>query len=328
MGSADVTFSGKLRSIQVLRAVAAFSVVALHSYMSSQSVVASPFRLGAAGVDLFFVISGFIITTIAPSRTPGAFLLDRAWRIYPLWFVALLPWLVQPATGWQAYVASATLWPMYDRFTLPLLELGWTLSFELLFYLGFAVALRTGATLPILAFAASLIGGMVTDHPMFDYFGNPIIFDFLMGVAIAKLPRRSVAAPWLIGLAIALFALSPWALYNGQIARSADTAMVRVVWWGIPSALLLYGFVGLEQRFGSRRFDFLVYAGDASYSIYLFHAALVFVSDVHWAVEIPVVIAVSLLLRRWIEVPLLRYAKRSRRWPDSPFRLHRRVEAT
>ena len=91
MGSAEVTLSGKLRSIQILRAFAAFSVVALHSYMSSQSVDASPFRIGAAGVDLFFVISGFIIATIAPSQAPGAFLLSRAWRIYPLWFVALLP---------------------------------------------------------------------------------------------------------------------------------------------------------------------------------------------------------------------------------------------
>src|SRR3569623_1364627 len=81
----------KLRSIQVLRAVAACAVVVLHAVHDIDAPIDRT-GFGAAGVDLFFVISGFIIANVAQGRGDGEILRDRLWRIYPLWWVALLPW--------------------------------------------------------------------------------------------------------------------------------------------------------------------------------------------------------------------------------------------
>ena len=88
----------KFRSIQVLRAVAACAVVVLHAYPSSHTPNGNA-GYGAFGVDLFFVISGFIMAQIAPERSPQRFLRDRLWRIYPLWWVAVLPWLFMVPRG-------------------------------------------------------------------------------------------------------------------------------------------------------------------------------------------------------------------------------------
>src|SRR5438128_2745859 len=68
---------------------------------------------GAAGVDLFFVISGFIMAQVSLGRTAGQFLGDRLWRIYPLWWVAVLPWLFLLPRGPTFIASSLTLWPIY-----------------------------------------------------------------------------------------------------------------------------------------------------------------------------------------------------------------------
>ena len=118
----------KLRSIQVLRAVAACAVVVVHSYLRSGQFEANAIRLGAAGVDLFFVISGFIMAHVAVGRTSGQFMRDRIWRIYPMWWLAVIPWLFILNFGVPNLLASATLWPVYGAtFSYPLPKLGWTL---------------------------------------------------------------------------------------------------------------------------------------------------------------------------------------------------------
>jgi peptidoglycan/LPS O-acetylase OafA/YrhL len=146
-------------------------------------------RLGAAGVDLFFVISGFIMATIA-KPSAGRFLFDRFWRIFPLWLVAVTPWLIALRPGPSIIAASLTLWPVYHQFTMPALDVGWTLSFELLFYVAMALGMRTRAAVPLTLFGVALAAGALTHAPIFDYVGNPMIFEFLFGVGIAKLPRR------------------------------------------------------------------------------------------------------------------------------------------
>src|SRR5215471_6743859 len=89
-------------------------------------------HLGAAGVDLFFVISGFIMATCSAGRQPLQFLADRAWRIYPLWLIAVIPWLLMSPQTFLEIVRSITLWPVYGgRLLNPALGVGWTLSFEL-----------------------------------------------------------------------------------------------------------------------------------------------------------------------------------------------------
>lgn len=252
----------KLRSIQVLRGVAAMAVVAHHAFPDTKSV-------GAAGVDLFFVISGFIMATCAGGRRPLEFLADRAWRIYPLWLIALAPWLAIDPQDLLHVVRSVTLWPVYGgQFLNPALGIGWTLSFEFLFYLGFASALATRPMVPLLLFCLCLVLGLETNSVLFWFLGSPLTFEFLLGVAITRLPRSERTGIVAIGLGLLWFALSPSGFYNQAFGVGA---LYRMLAWGVPAALVVYGAWCLERRFAGRAFDFPVLLGSASFSIYLFH---------------------------------------------------------
>jgi exopolysaccharide production protein ExoZ len=261
----------KLRSIQVLRAVAACAVVLHHAYLSSYPDSVYWTKLGAAGVDLFFVISGFIIATIPKRPT---FLLDRVWRIYPIWYVAVLPWLLTQNRILPVVVTSLTLWPVYDLFYFPALAVGWSLCFEMLFYVAAAAALRFGAIWPLLAYAACFVLGFATPSPLFDYLGSPMVLEFLMGVLIARLPRTSLGFGF-AAAGIAGMLLAPMWVYDGQLAFFSTTAIYRVAFWGIPAALIVYGCLSMEARFKTKLADFPVLLGDASYSIYLFHLMVI-----------------------------------------------------
>jgi len=108
----------KLRSIQVLRALAACAVVVLHAVPDAHAPVDNA-GYGAAGVDLFFVISGFIMANVAKERSASEFLRDRLWRIYPLWWIAVLPWLFMVPRGGTFVASSLTLWPIYTGLLCP-----------------------------------------------------------------------------------------------------------------------------------------------------------------------------------------------------------------
>jgi exopolysaccharide production protein ExoZ len=239
------------------------AVVAHHAF-------AGDTRLGAAGVDLFFVISGFIMATCSGGRGARQFLADRAWRIYPLWLIAVLPWLFMEPASPLGIVRSLTLWPVYGHnYVVPALGVGWTLSFELLFYAGFALALASRASVPLLIFGLCLVLGLTTNNLLFWFVGSPLTFEFLMGVAIAGLPARETFGTAAAALGLILFAVVP-AVYFDQ--SFGGGALLRVICWGIPAALLVYGLRGLERRLSSRIFDLPVLIGNASYSIYLFHS--------------------------------------------------------
>ncbi|WP_443027629.1 acyltransferase family protein [Sphingomonas sp. URHD0057] len=246
----------------MLRGVAAMAVVAHHAFAGGT-------KLGAAGVDLFFVISGFIMATCAGGRSPGQFLADRAWRIYPLWLIAVLPWLLMEPVSLLGLVRSLTLWPVYGRqYVEPALGVGWTLSFELLFYAGFAVAIASRASIPLLIFGLCLILGLTTNNLLFWFIGSPLAFEFLLGVAIAQMPSRASFGAVAAALGLILLAVAPDTYYDQSFGGGA---ILRVICWGVPASLLVYGLRSLEPRLSGRAFDLPVLIGNASYSIYLFH---------------------------------------------------------
>jgi len=290
----------------VLRGVAACSVVILHGrYFSGAPMGDSVARLGAAGVDLFFVISGFIMATIA-KPSAGRFLIDRFWRIVPFWFVALAPWLAWKQPTGSVLLASLTLWPVYHQFTAPALSLGWTLSFELLFYLSLAAALLTRPLVPLTSFALALVAGVLTHAPVFDFIGNPMIFEFLFGVAIARLPRETRFALPLLAAGVIGLAVAPQQLFHAEIAVDAARSGWRVLFWGFPSALVVYGCLSAERAFARRELSPLVLLGDASYSIYLFHLAFIRILNLPWPVEFFLAVAGGIAVWRFVERPLLR----------------------
>jgi exopolysaccharide production protein ExoZ len=297
--------------------VAACGVVVLHAYRV-ENALHSPLRLGAAGVDIFFVISGFIMAHVSRGKTAREFLTDRFWRIYPLWFVAMSPVLIVDRPAWPTTLSSLTLWPIYGTYVDPVLKVGWTLGFEMIFYLAMALAIVTRPLVPLAMFGLFLLLGLATRLPLFEYLGNPMIFEFLMGVGIARLRVRRFGL-LAIGIALAAFAFSPLSVFWGNKAvLDPGFAMLRLLVWGVPAALLVYGTVQLEELFASKLFDLPVALGDASYSIYLFHGlVMVMVLFLNWAVTFVIGVAVSVGLSYLVERPILRLRPRGRPQPTA-----------
>lgn len=240
-------------------------------------------------------------------RSPSDFLLDRAWRILPLWAVAVTPWLLYKHSTGPELIASLTFWPIYHRFIAPALIVGWSLSFEILFYGAIAVGMRTRPAVPLLAFAIAVCWGMVTRWPLFDLVGNPIIFEFLIGGLIAQLPRRPTFALPSLAAASVLFALSPFAIYSADVAVNAAFSGWRVLFWGVPAGMIVYGCICAEDLFARPVFRPLVVLGDASYSIYLFHLGVIIPLAILWPLKIPLAIGAGLVVWRFVERPMLEH---------------------
>src|SRR6266540_1765778 len=123
----------RVESIQVMRFIAASMVVLCHC-------ASGHFFVGSAGVDIFFVISGYIITGVMAKKNVASFVRDRLTRIYPPYWLALLPLLVLEWDGdFLRLLSSVSLWPIFGEFRRLYLQVGWTLSYEMLFYAGAAV---------------------------------------------------------------------------------------------------------------------------------------------------------------------------------------------
>jgi exopolysaccharide production protein ExoZ len=291
----------KLRSIQVLRGIAAAAVVVHHFYAQGDDF--SSARLGAAGVDLFFVISGFIMATVAANRTPRRFLADRCWRIYPVWIIASLPWVIFLDHSNGALLATATLWPIWGDFYSPALGVGWSLCYEMLLYAAFALALATRPIVPLLLYGLFLPLGLVfKDNSLLTYLGGPMAIEFLCGVWIAQLrtPTTRSAFP-IIALGCLLFATAPHIDSNIVFGRYA---LPRILFWGVPSAAVLYGFRSIENTIVGRAWAVPLLVGNASYSIYLFHK--LFVAFLPWQLGIPVSISAGVAIYLLLERPILR----------------------
>jgi len=300
-----------LRSLQILRAVAALGVLAVHLSMLTEHALRLPgslprLTLGEAGVDLFFVISGFIMVYASAElfgrpHAPLAFFARRVVRIVPLYWVVsalvLAPLLIGPADlaaldlSWTAIGASFLFVP-YARpsgLTWPLLQVGWTLNFEMFFYSVFAAALvlrrRFAVAAVSLAFAALVALRFTTsDWPVwFEFFSRPVILEFCFGMAIALAFARGFRLRPMIAGGLILAACAAW-----LATLHLDVGHWRVIVWGLPAAAIVAAVLSFEGKAASglvgRAFALL---GDASYSLYLVH--------------LPVMLAASRALPRLID---------------------------
>lgn len=294
----------RLKSIDLLRGLAASAVVLRHSD--------DRFLLGSIGVDIFFVISGFVMAQLYRQRSAPQFLFDRAWRIFPIYWVALLPWLIIGLVGGtgvtaQGTLASALLIPNWFGMTGTYLGVAWTLLFELLFYAGVALAIRLGSLfIPALLFAAALLARPYVDFTLLYFLGSPMIFEFLFGVAIACLPvRRLIGVALLLAGALWLLLFPNTGLEDYRVAMSYGPAAMRVLLWGVPAAAIVYGMLTLEQAFKGRAVDALLVLGAASYSIYLIHTLVTKNVALWWPAEFMIALAVGIGLWWAVERPLL-----------------------
>ena len=275
-------------SVQALRAVAAIAVALCHFDQVRLVLLHRPddpipLAFLSSGVDLFFVISGFIMVCasrdlFAAPRGAAVFLRRRIARIVPLYWLAtatLLP-LFGRYIDWSALFCSLLFIPYRGASgnVTPLLGVGWTLNFEMYFYLLFAalIFLPRKIAVPtlgsVLAGIAALGAGSRPPSAILLTWTDPIILEFAIGMGLAQLYLAGVRIPGAlrIGLAIA-----------GAIATASvqppfqPPTSLRVLQWGIPAAAIFAAAVlGTPVEFGPLRSP-LVALGDASYALYLVH---------------------------------------------------------
>jgi peptidoglycan/LPS O-acetylase OafA/YrhL len=291
-----------LHHVQALRFVAAAMVLLSHLQHEVPSIAGVahdgyvPWRpvFFAGGVDIFFVISGFIMYTIAAADfgRPGAareFLVRRLLRVLPPYWLFTTA-MVVAAVAFSSHVAHSQLTlvhvlasyffiPVANAYgkLFPVLILGWTLNFEMLFYVVFTVGLlfsrRRG--LAVIGGVIALLGvtGLVVSAPPgpFAFWCNPIVFEFLMGIGLAWARQRGVT--WAPVAAIASVLAGVLVMVLAMRAGWADHLwLARPLWMGVPACLVCAGAVFVrEQGAPGPVLRALMFGGDASFAIYLSH---------------------------------------------------------
>jgi len=342
-----------LRGAAALLVLLAHLVGAERDYGGGGAILPGFLEMGVTGVDLFFLISGFVMVyvTQAPSPAGGPlrrsadFLLRRATRIYPLYWLVTLALLGLYAgkrllfgeeTELPSLVASFLLWP--DR-AYPVIPVGWTLIHEMYFYLVFsAVILFERRLLPLLLFGWFLVilaAGIWFDpssSPLTSVTLSALTVEFLAGAALALIfihgrisGARAAVLLALVWLGVLLGPLAG-ALYPDAVA---DHSVRTLIFTG-PYALLLIGCVGLEKAGRLHLPEWSIRLGDMSYALYLVHIPVLLVVGrlfSPWAapgiadnlVMVPVFIASCLLVaygvHKWVEKPIIEMARRGlARW--------------
>ncbi len=316
-----------IANIQLLRAFAAINVVIFHLIITANGYQQSTplFNVlegwGQNGVDIFFVISGFIMlhTQLRQPKTPWQFLRQRLIRIVPLyWLLTLLVvcllWFapslfrdLRLQADWvlASFFLSAQFWTA----KYPVVFVGWTLEWEMLFYLVFACALWLKA-LPLMAATVTLVLlGVAADS------GQWMLLEFCFGMLAA----------W-------LYAKRAWSAQTGLLCLLAGTlllllsllptvkamALERTLSWGLPAFLLVFGAVMAKPC----QAVWLQRLGDASYSLYLLQiltipacyklSSQLLPSANPWLLAVicvGVTLLTALCCHQWVEQPMLRWLR-------------------
>ena len=309
--------------IQALRFVAAMLVVLAHSTaMVNERMHLDMFkwRAGWSGVDIFFVISGFVMAISSGGlmqRVNGwkIFITRRLIRIVPLYWVAttikLVAILVLPSLAldsplelWNT-IASYLFIPTFDDKSLlaaPLLKVGWTLNYEMLFYAIFTMALLLGKsplkfTATIFALAVAINIFSTPSVPFLYGFLEPILMEFVMGMLVAKLCMRVNTINAVLNIDLKIEArhgaknfIDKFIQYISTTKVGAITGAVAVLasftimfncaeqpmwwrwaYWGLPSMVIVTVVALSEPALRKVIPKLLATLGDSSYSLYLFH---------------------------------------------------------
>ncbi|MEO7335200.1 MAG: acyltransferase [Caldimonas sp.] len=313
--------------IQYLRGLAALMVVWHHAF---NYFGGPPSSFGATGVDIFFVVSGFIMAHSTRhfdaagdrARQAAGFLAKRLIRVVPLYWIALL-WMYKRGGDPIHLLAMDFVflprWNATDQMVAPQFTPGWTINYEMFFYALFGASMMVGKAR--FALVSGVLLGLVSlmvlgpTSPTGLFLTSSVLVEFLLGIAVYFLSRRSidVRRPML------------WVLACLCLVAMWDSPPVpRGFYVGPLAALLVWAVVQATRRLEMPR---LLALGDASYSIYLFHIASFGISirlcdALHlgrWGLpgvvlgvllQMTIATALGLLIHRTIERPLLRSMRR------------------
>jgi exopolysaccharide production protein ExoZ len=340
----------KLQGIEAARGIAALMVVMVHAMAMLSGPADYGVRIwgglpqfGRAGVDFFFVLSGFIISyvharDVGRPEAFGSFWMKRFRRIYPTYWVILALWgallaisptpTLEERDPWRV-LSSVLLLPTFDE---PILGVAWSLRHELVFYAVFSLAIldrRIGLLTLGAWFAAILFNigwALVAGAPAFDGVLGLLVLrvfniEFVFGIAVAWLVRSR--APWrpraMLVLGVAVFLLN--GLAESFLPPVQHEWPVRHLFYALGAGMTIYGLATLDRARAIRAPRLLLELGASSYTLYLIHPmVLVLVQQVFrkarpWVVP-PIEVAylvlivssvvVAVVFSRLIEQRLLR----------------------
>lgn len=319
----------ELDNIQVLRAIAALMVVTNHFLSNTVQGVFK--HNGGLGVDIFFVISGFLMVyTQNESKTAWDFFISRVKRIYPLYIIVSIPLIITTFPLWQLnYIAGNFLLSPgfgskdYHMANSP----AWTLVYEMLFYIMFSISLLIRkdkiSACVIVCLMIVIVNSMAGQYPRlgwvdFGYIiGDKLMLDFAAGCIIAVIfSKIEFKISFFAGLLLTLIIIGVSLYYL--------TPYERLYRFGAPAILIVC--ISLISYSGSG----LVYSmfhkiGDSSYSIYLSHTYILYLyesfsdknnNDTSINVYASIVfmaasIAIGIFISNNIEKPIQKYLKKT-----------------
>jgi len=278
-----------LKSIKILRAIAALLVVFYHS---QTLIIAKNFtqytytNLGASGVDIFFVLSGFVMIYVSYDhfRLPHSslnFLRNRITRIVPTYylFISFSTFMLILNLKFDLkLIITSYLFILSSNNAGQVTTLvggGWTLCFEAFFYAVFAILLRFKRKylLPSLT-SVFIIGNLVriifgNPYPWAEVVTNPLVFEFLFGCCIGMLYKNGKELSKTI--CVLMIAIGTIWIYlaSGMGMVTNALAPMRVYAWGIPSAFIVAGTIFLEKQVEFKVPRIILLIADSSFSIYL-----------------------------------------------------------
>jgi exopolysaccharide production protein ExoZ len=285
------TDTHKYDGVQALRLLAALLVVTTHSFFYASERLGAGTMLwdnGARGVDIFFVISGFVMVVssrnlIGAPQGWAKFAIQRVTRVVPLyWLVTSIKVVIMLlSTGFVLHstldlsnVVKSYLFIPYNVTPTNigvLVGVGWTLVFEMFFYFVFSLALLIGANIyifvgVIMGLLSALSLALPEKHTVWMYLCQPFVLEFLFGMFVGyfALNNKFIESRY-----AAMFSIltTLWIV----IFPSGLEPMVSTIVIGIPATLLVYSVVSLEPYLRNKIPSLLLFFGAASYSLYLFH---------------------------------------------------------
>jgi exopolysaccharide production protein ExoZ len=330
----------RLLGLELLRGVAALLVLQEHLRYAVGNICGPSVELprlvthvnGFWGVDIFFVLSGFLIglTLDRPATTARSFLLARLARVLPLYAVTSAVCLAVPTFRMsplspEMIVTTATLLPLTGDGRDPVTAhpYGWTLCYEMLFYLAattLAAALGGRRALPSLV-ALFLLGplafaavGPIPGWAFPTFAFSPIAAEFALGIVAYRVAghvgRRAAWAAFALGVT-GLAAAAAFRVPGGYVTdviAEPTAAAARVLTWGLPAALLVLGVARLEadgatppSEAGGRLASA---AGGVSYSLYLAPPLGVTTPWPAALLTVAVTLALAAAVSRYIDHPL------------------------
>jgi len=309
------TIGNRIVSLQALRFFAAAVVVAYHSWCMVISAqrgacpVVYAIGIGTAGVDVFFVLSGFVIALTGPLAQPrpsGARFFWRRWsRVAPLFYLLSVPAILLAARSgglsWPRTAATFLFWPAAGReIASPYLGVGWTLCFEMIFYSTVAALLTGGRLRRNLWILAAVVAALVAARSFSGWnplriLANPVFLEFGAGAALASVWPWLRRAPVALGAVLIVAALAIFvaeaivgvgdAIFVGPTMNDTN-ALWRVLVFGPPAVFLVAGAAICNRVLRGPLVAVLAWLGDASYSIYLSQEVAVLLATAVWLAAI------------------------------------------